>query len=88
MGIGVVIILTIVGVMFAICAGGATVKKEATRITKTKLLTSNPHYTGRMNGRFYTETTFIIYYSDGTHKTVTVKNDTMEYKSYMDKLEA
>lgn len=88
MGIGVAVILAIMGVAFAICAGGATVKKEAARITKTKLLTSNPRSTNRMNGRFYTETTFMVYYSDGTHKTVTVKNDTMEYKSYMDKLEA
>lgn len=88
MSIWVVVVLAIVGVLFSICAGDLTVKKKAIQITKTKLLTSNPHYTGRANGSFYTETTFMVYYSDGTHKTVTVKNSTTEYKSYMDKLEA
>ena len=82
------VVIAVCAVLRAIFLGNAAVKKEAARITKTKLLTSNPRSTGRMNGSFYTETTFMVYYSDGTHKTVTVKNDTMEYKSYMDKLEA
>lgn len=87
MSFGFIIVLAIGAVLFAILAGNKTVEKQAKRIEKTKILASAPHSTGRLNGTFYTETTFMIYYSDGTHKAVTVKNDTMEYKSYMSKLE-
>ncbi len=87
MNFGFLAVLSIGAVLLAIIAGNKTVEKQAKRIEKTKILASAPHCTGRLNGTFYTETTFMVYYSDGTHKTVTVKNDTMEYKSYMSKLE-
>lgn len=74
-------------VVFALIAGKKTVSKNAEQIVRTKILTSAPHSTGRMNGSFYTETTFMLYMKDGSHKTVTVKNGTMEYDSYMSKLE-
>lgn len=81
------IVLAIASVLFAVYASKATSKKEAEKIVKTKILTSNPHYTGRLNGSFYTETTFMVYYTDNTHKAITVKNGTIEYDSYMSKLE-
>lgn len=78
----------IIAIGFAIIAGKKTVDRDAEEIVKTKLISSNPHPTGRRDGRFYMETTFMLYMKNGGHKAVTVKNDTMEYKSYMSKLEA
>ena len=78
----------IIAMVFAVIASKKTVERDGEKIIKTKLISSNPRSTGRMNGSFYTETTFMLYMKDGSHKTVTVKNDTMEYKSYMSKLEA
>ena len=74
-------------VAFGLIASKKTVSKNAEQIVRTKILTSTPHSTGRMNGSFYIETTFMLYYKDGSHKAVTVKNGTMEYDSYMSKLE-
>lgn len=62
--------------------------KMKNTVLKTKILATNPHHTGRMNGYFYTETTFMVYFKDGTHKAVTIKNGTSEYDLYMSKLEA
>lgn len=74
-------------IVFGIIAGKATVTVNAREIEKTKILASNPHPTGSMNRSFYIETTFMLYYKDGSHKAVTVRNGTMEYDSYMSKLE-
>lgn len=81
------ILCGVFGVAFSLIAGKKTVSKNAEQIVRTKILTSTPHSTGRMNGSFYTETTFMLYMKDGSHKAVTVKNGTMEYDSYMSKLE-
>ena len=82
------LLLGIIAIVFAIFASKKTIDRDAEKIVKTKLVSTNPHSTGRRDGRFYTETTFMLYMKDGSHKAVTVKNDTMEYKSYMSKLEA
>jgi len=81
-------VVSSIAIGLAIFAGKKTVEKDGEKIEKTKMISTNPHSTGRMNGSFYLETTFMLYMKDGTRKTVTVKNDTVEYKSYMSKLEA
>lgn len=81
------ILCGIVVVTVGLIGGKKTVSKNAERIVRTQILTSAPHSTGRLNGSFYVETTFMLYMEDGSHKAVTVKNGTMEYDSYMSKLE-
>ena len=80
--VGVTIVLLI-----AVIAGKKTVERDGEKIEKTKVVSTNPHSTGRMNGSFYIETTFMLYMKDGSKKAVTVKNGTMEYDNYMSKLE-
>lgn len=79
-------------IVFAVCFVGIFMKidtmKTNNTVLRTKILTSNPRHTGRMNGMFYIETTFMVYYKDGTHKAKTIKNGTPEYDLYMSKLEA
>ena len=87
MDIGFLIILSLCVVIVAILAGKKTVEKKAQEIERTKILASTPHSTGRLNGTFYTETTFMLYYKNGTHKAATVRNGSIEYNSYMGKLE-
>ena len=80
--IGVTIVL-----LLAVIAAKKTVERDGEKIKKTKVVSTNPHSTGRMNGSFYIETTFMLYMKDGSKKAVTVKNGTMEYDNYMSKLE-
>lgn len=79
-------------IIFAICFVAIFMKidtaKTKNTVLKTKILATNSHHTCRMNGYFYTETTFMVYFKDGTHKAVTIKNGTSEYDLYMSKLEA
>lgn len=74
-------------VLLAIIASKKTVERDGEMIERTKVVSTNPHSTGRMNGSFYIETTFMLYMKDGSKKAVTVKNGTMEYDNYMSKLE-
>lgn len=78
--------------IFGACLVGVCMKIDTTKtkntVLKTKILTTNPRHTGRMNGMFYMETTFMVYYRDGTHKAKTIKNGTAEYDLYMSMLEA
>lgn len=80
--VGVTIVL-----LLAVIAGKKTVERDGEKIEKTKVVSTNPHSTGRMNGSFYIETTFMLYMKDGSIKAVTVKNGTMEYDNYLSKLE-
>lgn len=80
--VGVTIVL-----LLAVIAGKKTVERDGEKIEKTKVVSTNPHSTGRINGSFYIETTFMLYMKDGSKKAVTVKNGTMEYDNYMSKLE-
>ena len=57
------------------------------QVERTKILAVTQQHTGRLNGYFYTETTFMLYYRDGRHKAVTVRNGSSEYNLYMGKLE-
>jgi len=81
------LILSPIIVILCIYLGKVTVKTELENVDHTKILTSNVKSTGRLNGSFYTETTFMLYYKDGTHKAVTIRNGTSEYDQYMSKLE-
>lgn len=83
----IIAVVSVLGVVLALVAGRISLNKESETILRTKILSENLRYTGRLNGSFYTETTFMLYYTDGSHKAVTVKNGTMEYNSYMSKLE-
>lgn len=74
-------------VLLAVIAAKKTVERDGEKIEKTKVVSTNPHPTGRMNGSFYIETTFMLYMKDGSKKAVTVKNGTMEYDNYISKLE-
>ena len=74
-------------VLLAIIASKKTVERDGEKIERTKVVSTNPDSTGRMNGSFYIETTFMLYMKDGSKKAVTVKNGTMEYDNYMSKLE-
>ena len=87
MNLTVLIAVAIGAVLLSLVLGERTIKRNVEKISKTKILTTAPHYTGRLNGSFYTETTFMLYYHDGTHKAVTDKNGTSEYNHYMSKLE-
>lgn len=57
------------------------------QVERTKILAVTQQHTGRLNGYFYTETTFMVYYRDGRHKAVTVRNGGPDYDIYMGKLE-
>ena len=57
------------------------------QVERTKILAVTQQHTGRLNGYFYTETTFMVYYRDGRHNAVTIRNGTPEYNIYMGKLE-
>lgn len=74
-------------VLLAMIASKKTVERDGEKIERTKVVSTNPRSTGRMNGSFYIETTFMLYMKDGSKKAVTVKNGTMEYNNYMSKLE-
>lgn len=85
--LALVIIVAFIAVGLAIFAGKKTVERDGEKIEKTKMVSTNPHPTGRINGSFYVETTFMLYMKDGSKRAVTVKNGTMEYDNYMSKLE-
>ena len=84
--LALIIGVTIV-VLLAMIASKKTVERDGEKIERTKVVSTNPHSTGRMNGSFYIETTFMLYMKDGSKKAVTVKNGTMEYNNYISKLE-
>lgn len=88
MSLGFMIFLIAFGVCFVVILMKIDTTKMNNTVLRTKILTSNPRHTGRMNGMFYIETTFMVYYKDGTHKAKTIKNGTPEYDLYMSKLEA
>lgn len=88
MSFGFMIFLIVFGVCFVVILMKIDATKIKNTVLKTKILTSNPHHTGRMNGMFYIETTFMVYYKDGTHTAKTIRNGTPEYDLYMSKLEA
>ena len=55
------------------------------RVLKTKVLSRNKKFIS--NRKYYHETTFMIYYTDGTHTAQTIEDGTGLYDSYMSKLE-
>ena len=62
----------------------STARFEA-QILKTKILNRNKKFIS--NRKYYHETTFMIYYTDGTHTAQTIENGTGLYDNYMSKLE-
>ena len=61
---------------------------EEDKIRKTKIIdTRVTGITGTVNRYIKRETTFVVYYKDGTHKIVKVMNGGMEYKMYLKYLE-
>ena len=55
------------------------------RVAKTVILSKNRRY---MNKRhYYHETTFMVYYVNGTHEAHTIENGTKEYDRFMSKLD-
>ena len=88
MTLGFMIFLLVFGVSMVLILIKIDTTRTKNKVLKTKILATNPHHTGRTNGYFYTETTFMVYFKDGTHKAVTIKNGTSEYDLYMSMLEA
>ena len=62
-------------------------EREYKRIEYTKVITMNRRdYTTATRNGYYYETTFMLYFPDGSHKAVTVRNDSLMYDQYMSKL--
>lgn len=91
MGIGLIFVIVVIGMVAMAIGIPAIMRKERREIegsvNRTKILAVNQRHSGRMNGYFYTVTTFMLYYNNGTRKAVTVRNDSPEYDIYMGKLE-
>ena len=89
MGIGAIFAIFVIGMVAMAIGIPAIMRKERREIEgsvkRTKILAVNQRHSGRMNGYFYTETTFMLYYRDGRHKAVTVRNGSSEYNLYMGK---
>lgn len=83
----IVIIMIIIAFIVAIIH---SLDENARRkdVTKTKMI--NVRQTGAsgiVNQTFLYETTFIVYYKDGTHTVETVSNNSAKYRDYLKKLE-
>lgn len=59
--------------------------KIKVEVERTEIVSTQPVATGN-ELPFYMTTTFMVHMTDGSRKPVTVKNGTMEYKWYMEKL--
>ena len=91
MGIGAIFAIFVVSILAMVIGIPAITRKEhreiEEKVVRTKILAVNQQHSGRMNGYFYTVTTFMLYYRDGSHKAVTIRNDSPDYDIYMGKLD-
>ena len=60
--------------------------KAANTIERTKILSKTSELYNERTGKFTGQTTFMLYFYNGTQKTVTVENGSKMYDEYMYKL--
>ena len=80
-------LITVGAIVCAILIWVDSVNEES-KILKTKILKTDTVGTvGIIHTRICRETTFVVYYKDGTHKIVTEATGNMGYKMYLKYLE-
>ena len=86
----IIIVIAIAFIFVRTCGG--TISGDGSRkyddIVRTKIINVNKTgASGAVSRSFSYETTFVIYYKDGTHIGKTVMNGGREYKEYLKRLE-
>ena len=75
-------------VLGCIVLGNKTVDRRFEEIRQTKILSrEQQHFRRGFSGATYSYATFMVYYTDGTHRAKTVRTDHHEYDVLMGKLE-